>query len=324
MIAVVTSRHGEVCAGGAEAVAEAGGRAIVVGDGAAHAAAALAGVATGPVRIWDQRSFAPGRWAAVLAPVVAGDDIVIVPNAPDGRDLAPRLAAELARPLLAGAVQVTALAVTCARWGGFVLEEHPVDGPVVTTLQPGVRGVEHPHLRAEVEVEALEPDDPGEGAGVADVEVLEVLPPDVATMDLTESPRIIAGGAGMGGAAEFALLNRVASALHASMGATRVVTDAGHVSHQRQIGTTGVVVSPRLYIALGISGAVQHVTGLGDPEHIVSVNVDPHCPMMAMADLAVVTDAPAMLTALAGLLGLPTTGPPTAPDPDPPRAPADA
>ena len=82
------------------------------------------------------------------------------------------------------------------------------------------------------------------------------------------------------------------------MGATRVITDRGWVGHERQIGTTGVVVDPDLYLAFGISGAVQHTAGLGTPAHIVSVNTDPHCPMMQMADLAVVADANAVLDEL--------------------------
>ena len=87
------------------------------------------------------------------------------------------------------------------------------------------------------------------------------------------------------------------------MGATRVITDRGWVGHERQIGTTGVVVDPTLYLAFGISGAVQHTAGLGDPDHIISVNTDPHCPMMQMADLAIVSDANAVLDELDRLLG---------------------
>jgi len=305
VIAVVTSRHGELCAGGAEAAAEAGGRAIVVGDGAGRAAGSLAGVATTPVRVWDTH-YAPGTWAVALAPILVDDDLIVIPNVPDGRDLAPRLAAELGWPLLPGAVQVGLQTVTCARWGGLVLEEHPVEGPLVATLQPGVRGIDPGAVHAPLVTELLAVDVP---SGVADAEILEVLPPDIATMDLAEAPRIVAGGAGLGGAEEFRLLSRVAAALGASMGATRVVTDAGHVSHARQIGTTGVVVDPRLYLALGISGAVQHVAGIGAPDHVISVNIDPHCPMMAMADLAVVTDAGALLRELGGLLGLDTANP---------------
>jgi electron transfer flavoprotein alpha subunit len=86
--------------------------------------------------------------------------------------------------------------------------------------------------------------------------------------------------------------------LRASVGATRVVTDRGWISHDRQIGTTGVIVDPRLYIAFGISGAVQHTSGLGRPDHIISINTDAHCPMMQLADLAVVADANAVLDEL--------------------------
>ena len=90
----------------------------------------------------------------------------------------------------------------------------------------------------------------------------------------------------------------VASGIGASMGATRVITDRGWVPHARQIGTTGVVVDPTVYLAFGISGAVQHTAGLGAPDHVVSVNTDPHCPMMQLADLAIVADANAVLDEL--------------------------
>ena len=88
------------------------------------------------------------------------------------------------------------------------------------------------------------------------------------------------------------------------MGATRVITDRGWVGHERQIGTTGVIVDPQLYIAFGISGAVQHTTGLGRPDHIISVNTDPHCPMMQLADVAVIADANAVLDELLQQIGI--------------------
>jgi electron transfer flavoprotein alpha subunit len=86
-----------------------------------------------------------------------------------------------------------------------------------------------------------------------------------------------------------------------------VITDRGWVGHERQIGTTGVVVAPELYLAFGISGAVQHTSGLGHPDHIVSVNTDAHCPMMQLADLAVVSDANEVLAHLVELLSDPVT-----------------
>ena len=128
-------------------------------------------------------------------------------------------------------------------------------------------------------------------------------------MDLAEAHRILGGGAGLvpagaDGVAVMRLLADVAAALEASAGATRVVTDAGWMCYERQIGTTGVAVDPELYVAFGISGAAQHVGGLGEPEHVVSVNTDPSCPMTLMADLGIVADAPAVLAELAGRLGV--------------------
>jgi electron transfer flavoprotein alpha subunit len=152
---------------------------------------------------------------------------------------------------------------------------------------------------------------------VWDAESLEVLQPEPSTADLAEARRIVGGGAGLvpagaDGAAAMRLLAEVGSALEASAGATRVVTDAGWMSYDRQIGTTGVAVSPELYIAFGISGAAQHVGGLGAPGHVVSINTDPSCPMTAMADLGIVADAPAVLAELADRLGLAMAGRPDA------------
>ena len=127
-------------------------------------------------------------------------------------------------------------------------------------------------------------------------------------MELREATRIVAGGAGLGSPEAMDLLGQVATALGCATGATRVVTDAGWAPFNRQIGTTGQVVDPDLYIAVGISGAVQHVSGIGQPKDVVSINLDPSAPMMLMADLALVTDAAALTVALAGRLGV--TAPP--------------
>jgi electron transfer flavoprotein alpha subunit len=139
-------------------------------------------------------------------------------------------------------------------------------------------------------------------AGRRDAEVVELLGPDVATMDLAEAPRLVGGGAGLDSPERFGELAELAELIGAAMGATRVVTDRGWIGHERQIGTTGVVVDPSLYLAFGISGAVQHTAGLGDPDHIVSVNTEPHCPMMSMADLAIVSDANETVVELLRLL----------------------
>ncbi|MDQ5840143.1 MAG: mycofactocin-associated electron transfer flavoprotein alpha subunit, partial [Chloroflexota bacterium] len=188
-----------------------------------------------------------------------------------------------------------------------------VESAAVATLVPGVRG--SVPAGGSCSFNELSPALTAPGAppaGVHEVEVLEVLEPDPETMDLAEAGRVLAGGAGLvprdagagAGPAAMTLLQHVATALGASAGATRVVTDAGWVGFERQIGTTGVAIDPDLYVAFGISGASQHTGGLGAPRHIVSVNTDASCPMTAMADLGLVTDAGELLKVLAGRLGI--------------------
>jgi electron transfer flavoprotein alpha subunit len=315
VIALVPVRAGQLPLGGDEAVAEAGGHALLVGDGTAAAALLLTGIAH-TVTAWEQPTYAPAAWAAALAPVIAAHDVVILPASPDGRDLAPRLAFLLDRPLLAGAVRVESGHAALARQAGLVTEDTTVEGPFVATLQPGVRGAE-PRPDLVPTVEAIAPAASVEGlvhfAGrdaaeraltTRDPELVEVLPPDPATMDLAEAGRIVGGGAGLGSASMVAVLGQVSLALGCSTGGTRVITDWGWLPFERQIGTTGVMVHPELYLAFGISGAVQHVAGLGNPHHVIAVNTDASCPMMSLADLAIVTDAPALVAELAVRLGV--------------------
>lgn len=301
MIAVVVVRDGQLPAGGAEAVAECHGRAVLVGSKLAAAVDELQGVATDLVTV-ELGAFQPAAWAATLAPLLAAEPAIVLPGSPDGRDLAPRLATLLHRPLHAGATEVGPQRIDLARNGGRELHTVTPSEHFVATLQPGVRGVvPNPALGAPA-VRAHDDVPAAVHHHDRDATVLEVQPPDPATIDLSEAPRIVGGGAGLDGRERIAQLDRVATQLGASTGATRVITDRGWVPHERQIGTTGVVVNPQLYLAFGVSGAVQHTSGLGNPDHIISVNTDQHCPMMQLADLAIVADANATLDALEALL----------------------
>lgn len=301
MIAVVVVRDGVPGTGADEAVAEAGGEALLVGTDVEQAAGELPALRTGLLA--ENGAFAPGRWAAQLAEVLAGHDHVVLPGSPDGRDLAPRLAAELGRPLYAGAVRVCVDQVELARWDSRCSVTLSCPGPFVATLQPvtGKRAAQRGNPDAALTEIALPERDR------VDAEVLEVAEPEPGTVDLAEAAMIFTAGAGLGhgkldGPDAVGLLGEVASALGASLGATRVVTDAGWTGYHRQIGTTGVVVDPGLYVAFGVSGAAQHLGGIGDPAHVVSVNLDPSCPMTAVADLGIVADAQAVLIELARLL----------------------
>jgi electron transfer flavoprotein alpha subunit len=331
-VAVLVCRAGQPPVGADEAVAEAGGAAIVAGQGAREAAERL----TAAYRVWTIETpigLQVTRLAHRLALLLADSPLVILPASPDGRDLAPRLAAVLDRSLLAGAMsvgvveapigEVAEVLATMARLDNRLALPVRVNAPVIATLPAGLRSFTPAVFTEITELPALAPPSAAEQARVPDVEVLEVLEPDAATMDLAEAPRVVACGAGLvpPGSDDVAahavcdLLVEVAAALGASAGATRVITDVGWFGFERQIGTTGVMLDPDLYLALGISGAVQHIGGIGTPAHVVSVNTDPSCPMTAAATLGLVTDARALLAELASRLGVPV--PPEAGLPDP-------
>ncbi len=302
-LALVIVRAGVLPVGAAEVVAEAGNRVLLVGSGTAEAAAEL-----GAARAWhaETTGAAPAGLAAALAPLVRDVRMLVLPASPDGRDFAPRLAAALGRPLLAWATQATVddegVTATLSRLDGRLDVEVRCDEPCVVTLVPGARNPLPPSNGEVFEVVLDVPE------GV-DAERLAVLEPHPETMDLAEAERVVGGGAGLVRSDDeavetFALMRAVAARLGATTGATRVITDAGWMHHDRQIGTTGVSISPDLYIAFGVAGASQHTGGLGSPKHVVSVNTDPSCPMTAMADLGLVTDARALLDELADRLGV--------------------
>ena len=289
MIALVPVRDGVLPAGADEAIAECGGRVVLAGS--AVDAVPLEGLAT-DVRRVELGPFAVARWTAALVAIVAelpDADEIVLPASPDGRDLAPWLAAALGRPLLAGATTVTPAVVYVARGGGLELHQIHADGPFVATLQPGVRGTEpFPGEPGVVDCPVAR-----RGCGVGTRRrrgrgAATRRPHDGSRRGAPHRrwrcrPRLPRHAS--------ASSQRFAEAIGGVMGATRVITDRGWVSHDHQIGTTGVVVDPTLYVSFGVSGAVQHTSGLGAPAHIVSVNIEPHCPMMAMSDLAIVSDA---------------------------------
>jgi electron transfer flavoprotein alpha subunit len=305
MLAAVVVRDGVLPVGANEAIAEAGGVALLAGTGPERAVGDL----TAARRVWTVATpvCTPGVLTRAISPLLERTRVLVLPGSPDGRDLAPRLAFALRRPLLAGAVRCTPGEVTVSRLDDRLDLTISVDSPVIATLRPGVRGEPTPSCPADVEQVTVD-----HHIEAADGEVIAILEPGPETAELSEAARILSAGAGLvppgaDGAARMARLGAVAAALGASVGATRVVTDAGWAEHSRQIGTTGVLVDPELYVAFGVSGAAQHVGGLGRPARIVSINTDPSCPMTAMADLGIVADAPGVLDELARRL-LPAGG----------------
>jgi electron transfer flavoprotein alpha subunit len=231
------------------------------------------------------------RVAAETAAFVGPEDgPILVGASPDGRDVAGILAVLLDRPVLANAVALEPgpdgpVAVKVIFGGKLVARSRFVGPPGIVTVRPS--SVDAEPASAPGRVAARAPAAAVEGPAVRRLErILET----AGEVPLEEAPVVVVGGRGVGGPAGFALLEELAGLLGGTVGATRAAVDAGWIGYSRQIGQTGKVVKPRLYLGLGVSGAIQHKVGMQTAETIVAVNRDPDAPLAEYADLYVVGD----------------------------------
>jgi electron transfer flavoprotein alpha subunit len=288
----------ELATGAAELAAASGGAAIglAYGSGATAGAAALGSY--GPTRVLvlgDDDTPAITYAAPAVAAVREADALaVLAPATPNGRDLAAALVGSLDLPAF-GPVRAVRVAD-----GTVETEQATLQGSVITTSRPA-EGAPAPSVVL-VLPNTFTPAEDGAGsaevsnaAGAADspfarATVVESHEADARVANLDEASVIVAGGRGTGGEAGFALLRELADALGGAVGASRAAADAGWIAYQLQIGQTGKVVKPQLYIAAGISGAIQHKVGMQTAEHVVAINRDPEAPIGEFADLYVVGD----------------------------------
>jgi electron transfer flavoprotein alpha subunit len=235
---------------------------------------------------WAQ--VAAQRAAAILAS--ESPAAVLTGAGPDGRDVAGTLAALLERAILVNA--------TAVAWdGGPSVEMSVFGGKLVTTstfadgawgivtVRPNVVTAEKAGSAGKVEA--------GTPAGELElplVKVVDRVQEAAATLPIEEARIIVAGGRGVGGEDGFKLVQDIAGALGGAVGATRAAVDSGWIPYAQQIGQTGKIVKPQLYLALGISGAIQHKVGMQTAGTIVGVNRDPDAPIAEFADLVVVGD----------------------------------
>jgi electron transfer flavoprotein alpha subunit len=264
--------------------------AVFAADGAAAAAqaAALKGVAR--VLLIEHAANAQPL-AAVLAPqvakVAAGYSHVLGPSTTFGRDLMPRVAALLGVPQLSDVMAVE----SASRF------RRPVyAGNAVTTVEVAAGSA----IVCTVRVASYESAPTGGSAPVEKVSVDAPLPSHTRFVsisaaksdrpDLQTASRVISGGRALGSAENFELIYRLAAKLNAGVGASRAAVDAGYAPNEMQVGQTGKIIAPELYVAIGISGAIQHLTGIKDARTIVAINKDPEAPIFEIADVGLVGD----------------------------------
>ena len=314
VLAFVETRAGEPRKVGFEAItaaralADAAGgevHALITGaPGVAGRAESLGRYAADAVVVVEHAAFAdynPEALAALVAERVrsGGYRAVVFSASAQGKDLAPRVAAKLDVPL---AADLTSVQLS----GDKVVGTHPVNtgkvlatvtltaNPAVVSLRPGaVTAAEAPRA-ARVETAA-----PVGDPAASRVRVTQTIAGNTAKLDLGDAPVIVSGGRGLKAPENFKLVEDLAAAFgNAAVGATRAVTDDGWRPHSDQIGQTGRQVSPDLYVAVGISGAIQHLAGMRTSKTIVAINKDREAPIFKIADYGIVGDVLEVVPAL--------------------------
>lgn len=229
--------------------------------------------------------------AKVIASVATQEkaDIIILSATLTGKDLAPRVAAKLNAGLAADCVALTVengeVIATRPVYAGKALVDVAVTTPVkIFTLRPNVFPAPSSGEKAQVEQRRVPMESSDFGAVVTATRVASGRP------DVAEADVIVSGGRGMKGPEHFALIEQLAEVLGAAVGASRAVVDAGWRPHTEQVGQTGKTVSPTLYIACGISGAVQHLAGMSSSRYIVAINKDKDAPIFQVADYGIAGD----------------------------------
>jgi len=239
------------------------------------------------------RFYTAEAYAKVISQVLksASPDIVLASHTPTGRDLMPKLAAQLGVGLASDCTQLSfdgnKIRARRPVYAGKATAEVEFlgSGPQMATVRQNALGIPKPDSSKTAEVVQVSVD-----LGTLKTKVNEVVKGASGRPDVTEASIVISGGRSLKSAENFKILEEMADVLGAAVGASRAAVDAGFRPHRDQVGQTGKVVSPTLYIACGISGAIQHLAGMRTSKVIVAVNTDPEAPIFQLADYGIVGD----------------------------------
>jgi electron transfer flavoprotein alpha subunit len=239
--------------------------------------------------------------AEVLAQLVTESSpaAVLLASSAEGKEIAARLALKTGSGVLTDATDLTSdagkvLAEQQVFGGSTIVRSAVTRGTPIVTVRPNSVAPEQNAAAAERVDVTVELSDAAKGARITD----RVVEEKGERPELSEAAIVVSGGRGVGSGENFSVIEALADALGAAVGASRAATDAGWYPHQHQVGQTGKTVSPQLYVAAGISGAIQHRAGMQTSKTIVAVNKDPEAPIFELVDFGVVGDLHKVLPAL--------------------------
>jgi electron transfer flavoprotein alpha subunit len=267
--------------------------AVFVGAGYDSAKAVLAEYGAQKVYIAadsELDSYVVAPKAEVLAQVVGASSpaAVLIASSPEGKEVAARLAVKLDSGLITDAVGLSDgfVADQSIFGGSYSVKSQVTKGTPIITVRPNSTAPEPSPAQPAEEQVTVSLSDAATKAKVLD----RVSEKKGGRPELTEASIVVSGGRGLGGGENFAIIEKLADALGAAVGASRAATDAGWYPHQNQVGQTGKTVSPQLYVAIGISGAIQHRAGMQTSKTIVAINKDSEAPIFDLVDFGVVGD----------------------------------
>lgn len=280
--------------------------AILVGEAARNLAETLPAYGVSTAHLLQHEAlddYAPAAWAGAVVELmeVLQPEAVAAPGTDRGNEVLAHVAARTGLPMAANCTAVSPngerYQVTRLRWGGSLLEEAHLSGePKLFTVAPHALPAEEtaapPNLTIhEVPITTLTDND-------LRVRVVAREEPESEGVSLSDARVVVGGGRGVGSAEGFAVLEELAGLLDGAVGGSRVATNNGWRPHADQIGQTGTRIAPDLYIACGISGAIQHMVGCKGAKQILVINEDPEAPIVAKADYAILGDLHEVVPAL--------------------------